>query len=1094
MNEYTAVTPELMAGFLDEAPEYLTMLDEGLLAFESKAGDGPVSLADPEDHKRMNEMFRAAHSLKGLAAAMGFTKIRDLTHLMETLFDHVRMGKRSLEARGIEALFAVFDRLRALVKELSEPPPEPVTIEDTLKLLEEILSSPAQAATAAPKPAAAPVAQEEVQPMPQSDPTPASPVAGATPAACDVPIMTAEDILGEMEGSATPVATPSAPVVPATPIAGKLVLDDPQLIQLFVETTAETIDELNQGLLKLESAPGDREVINEIFRCAHNIKGATGAAGCQDLYRLTHCMETALDRLRNDQVSLDDALMSALLKVVDQLRADIEQIRNGRYDDVGAAALTDVFTPWLGGAITPPAAAAPSSLTPASAAVTVSTRAESNESVATTNRDAVTPNRPAPAADDHEHHEEGGLLDVVITFPPDFIESEIQAYLIYNKLNELGHVELTEPDVDKLDGSTNLERILYRVNATGTGDQIASILLAYSVKSVDVIRVGSTPAAAPATPVTSVPAPTPAIAPVAPRVESAAPAAQSAPAPEAVSAVPPVTSVSTTAVKPVDSAAPGATTPPTAPTTKPTSTPVAKSAASSAGEAAKSAAPKVGETLRVDLERLDQLMNLGGELVINKARFMQIQGQLDPLFSGQNVGYLVDDVSDRIRKLGDEMAKLSPVVSDRRAVAEVSDALLHLTHDFETIRGIVQRVQSARGVMNDFGEALHSLNRISEGIQKRIMETRMVSIGPLFQRFRRVVRDIAKQTGKDVELVLHGEATELDKRMIDELGDPLTHMIRNSVDHGIESPEVREKAGKPRVAQVTLDAYHRGRHICIEVRDDGKGVNIEAVKRKIVEKELATQAQVDQMPDKEVIQYIFRPGFSTAEKVTDLSGRGMGMDIVMNKLESINGTVEVDSVPGKGTRVTIKLPLTLAIITSLVARIGKGVYAIPLEMVGEIITVSKKEIQSISKRRVVRVRDRVIPVAMFEQIFASQAPELQTATRDNNDLTLVILSFQHESIGLVVDEMIGQEDVVIKNLAANFRNVSGIAGASIMGDGSVSLILDVATMMAMFTERAARGGSPTSGEMNPADVARNTDVSTARTTQTPALAGAAGVV
>jgi len=1076
-----------MAGFLDEAPEYLAMLDEGLMAFESKAGDGSVSLADPEDHARMNEMFRAAHSLKGLAAAMGFTKIRDLTHLMETLFDHVRMGKRSLEARGIEALFAVFDRLRALVKELSEAPPEPVTIEDTLKLLEEILSSPAHAATAAPKPAAAHVAQEEVQNMSQSDPTPALPVDSASPAAQEVPIMTAEDILGDVDASES-----SAAPAPTTPVTGKLVLDDPQLIQLFVETTAETIDELNQGLLKLESAPGDREVINEIFRCAHNIKGATGAAGCQDLYRLTHNLETALDRLRSDKVTLNDALMGALLKVVDQLRADIDQIRNGRYDEVGAAALTDVFTPWLGAASAP--AAAPSDSTPAPAVVAVSAAPGTTQPMAAVELVAVPSPRPTPAANDRDQQDEGGLLDVVVTFPPNFIESEIQAYLIYNKLNELGHVERTEPDVDKLDGSASLERVLYRVNATGTGDQIASILRAYSVKSVEVSRVSSTPAqgAAPATRVAAVVAQTPVPEPVLPQVESTVANARSTEVAAVVSATPPESSVPTAAPKPAELAAPKSHSPTSAPTAKQIATSTAASAAPSAGDAAKTTAPKVGETLRVDLERLDQLMNLGGELVINKARFMQIQGQLDPLFSGQNVGYLVDDVSDRIRKLGDEMAKLSPVVSDKRAVAEVSDALLHLTHDFETIRGIVQRVQSARGVMNDFGEALHSLNRISEGIQKRIMETRMVSIGPLFQRFRRVVRDIAKQTGKDVELVLHGEATELDKRMIDELGDPLTHMIRNSVDHGIESPEAREKAGKPRVAQVTLDAYHRGRHICIEVRDDGKGVNIEAVKRKIVEKELATQAQVDQMPDKEVIQYIFRPGFSTAEKVTDLSGRGMGMDIVMTKLESINGTVEVDSVPGKGTRVTIKLPLTLAIITSLVARIGKGVYAIPLEMVGEIITVSKKNIQSISKRRVVRVRDRVIPVALFEQIFASQATELHTATRDNDDLTLVILSFQHESIGLVVDEMIGQEDVVIKNLAANFRNVGGIAGASIMGDGSVSLILDVATMMAMFTERAGRGGSPSADAGS--DGIRVANPAVVGTSQAPALAGAAGAV
>ena len=292
--------------------------------------------------------------------------------------------------------------------------------------------------------------------------------------------------------------------------------------------------------------------------------------------------------------------------------------------------------------------------------------------------------------------------------------------------------------------------------------------------------------------------------------------------------------------------------------------------------------------------------------------------------------------------------------------------------------------------MNDFGEALHSLNRVSEGIQKRIMETRMVSIGPLFQRFRRVVRDIAKATGKDVDLVLHGEATELDKRMIDELGDPLTHMIRNSVDHGIEGPQDRIKAGKTPLAKITLNAFHCGRHICIEVKDDGRGVNTEAVRKKILERQMATAAEVERMSDKELVQYIFKPGFSTAEKVTDLSGRGMGMDIVMSKLDAINGTVEVESVSGVGCTVTIKLPLTMAIITAIIARIGKGVYAIPLETVAEIIAVPQSEIGYIQRRRVIRVRDRVIPIALFEQIFQCGAAELRTRCKHDQSITLVV--------------------------------------------------------------------------------------------------------
>ncbi len=969
MSDYTTVTPELMAGFLDEAPEYLEMLDEGLLAFESKGGSGPIALDDPEDNERMNTMFRAAHSLKGLAAAMGFDKIRDLTHLMETLFDQIRMGKRAFVPASIETLFRVFDTLRALVQELADTPEEPVSIKETLKMLEDILNTPAEATG--------------------GDPTPDS------------------------EQAAAPKATSTGGNAGGTPPLK--ILDDPELLQLFVETTAETIEDLNQGLLKLENNPHDLDTINEVFRCAHNIKGATGAAGCDVLCKITHRMETLLDRIRSDEsLTLDARLTNALLGVADRLRAEVDLIKQGRSDELSTEVGDDVFAEWLGASeAAEPGASGPTgteTTPPATNAV-----GESPEAV------GLPPESETPGGDPGpDVGEDDDDVRVRVTFPKDFAEAEIQAYLIHNKLNEVGNVLKTDPDVDALDGSTPLETVTYNVQTTTEPVEIEKLLALYSAKSVKATRGGEDRVTE--DPPDDIPA-------AAPTPRPSAPAGGPTPGSDAK---PPV-----------------AETAPAAPSSRPPEAPAKRPAGRRPP-----AVPKVGETLRVDLERLDQLMNLGGELVISKARFVQIQGQFDPLFSGQNIGYLVDDMSERIATLNEKISELSPTGRNHRLVDELADTTLALSHDFDTVKNIVGRVHDARTAMNDFGEALHGLNRISEGIQKRIMETRMVSVGPLFQRFRRVIRDISKSTGKEVDLVLHGESTELDKRMIDELGDPLTHMVRNSVDHGVEPPEERLAAGKPRASQVTLDAYHRGRHICIEVRDDGRGVDIEAVKKKIIQQELATPAQVDQMSEKEIVQYVFKPGFSTAKVVTNLSGRGMGMDIVLNKLEKINGTVDIESKTGEGTIVTIKLPLTLAIITSLVARIGQGVYAIPLEMVGEIINVPRKSIQNIQRKAVIRVRERVIPVALFEQIFDASLRELQTATRNSDDITLLILHNQHEAMGLVVDEMIGQEDVVIKSLAANFRNVAGIAGASIMGDGSVSLILDVAAIMSMFVERS----------------------------------------
>jgi two-component system chemotaxis sensor kinase CheA len=509
----------------------------------------------------------------------------------------------------------------------------------------------------------------------------------------------------------------------------------------------------------------------------------------------------------------------------------------------------------------------------------------------------------------------------------------------------------------------------------------------------------------------------------------------------------------------VPTESPAAAPPPAAgasapPGTPPQHRPAKDASASRAAEAPVVAKPT--ETLRVDLERLDQLMNLGGELVINKARLFQIRGRLDTVFDQGNVGWLIDDVSRRIERLQADVEALSRSGRQDHALSGLSSGLGLLARDFTSVRTLADRVRACRPVMNDFSEALHSLGRVSDGIQRRIMETRMVAIGPLFQRFRRVVRDISKSTGKNIELVLHGEGTELDKRMIDELGDPLTHMIRNSVDHGIEPPEERLRQGKPAVAHVTLDAYHRGRHICIEVRDDGRGVNIEAVRRKILEKQLASPADVERTSDKDVVQYIFRPGFSTAEKVTDLSGRGMGMDIVISKLDALNGTVEVDSVTGVGTTVTIRLPLTLAIIQAILARVGEGVYAIPLESVAEIISVQPDAVQNITRRYVTRVRDRIIRIVFFEDVFSTDLPGMGARSSRERALTLVILSMQNDQVGLVVDGLIGQEEVVIKSISDNFRNVPGISGASIMGDGSVSLILDVASMFGMLAERGAR--------------------------------------
>ncbi|MBX3395208.1 MAG: chemotaxis protein CheA [Phycisphaerae bacterium] len=1018
MSDYVPeISDELMAGFLDEAPEYLEMLDAGLLEFEEKTKTSHISMSEPSDQARMNEMFRAAHSLKGLAAAMGFDKIRELTHRMETLFDHVRMAKRELDSVTIETLFGVFDTLKALIKELSDSGSVPVAIEVSLSRLDAILNSPVDS-----KPRIA--SDALVDPEPQSASTSAARI-------------------GTVESAGKRAApTRSTPVMASTPAAlpteaisaGSMVFENSELAQLFIETTLETLDELNERLLTLETSSGDLDAINDVFRCAHNIKGAAGAAGCMALYHLTHDMESVLDQVRKGALILDEPLMQAVFGAVDRVRADILLMKQDCFSELTVDGTVGVFDRWLERSCEPDATCAEIQM--CDQLPTAESASAAGDDIVTPSGDvdrACSPEIVEPTVGEIQDDATGDEFTAVVTvvFPSDFVESEIQSYLIHNKLREVGDVLATSPDVESLDGTQTLDRITFTVRTSMPSQELKRCIEAYHAQSVTVVREGEVQSQGAQSCQESADNQKSAV----PQAETKSTAPVSAASPDLVNSNRPVARATGATARATGAGEDSSAKPPTE--TGGVKTPA-----------------KVGETIRVDLERLDQLMNLGGELVINRARLSQIHGRLDPIFQGQNLNYLIDDIGDRLGQLEAGLGQAKATPRDARTLDEIREGLLHVSLDFDQVRSAIQRMHEGRTAMNDFSEALHALTRVSDGMQKRIMETRMVSVGPLFQRFKRVVRDIAKSTGKNVELVIRGESTELDKRMIDELGDPLTHMIRNSVDHGIELPADRISAGKPEVATVTLDAYHRGRHICIEIKDDGRGINVDRIRRKVLERGLATASDVERMPDKELIQYIFKPGFSTAEKVTDLSGRGMGMDIVLSKLDSINGTVEVDTVEGQGTIFTIKLPLTLAIVTALIARIGEFVYSIPLDSVAEIITVSRSSLQSIQRKRVVRVRDRVIPVALFEEVFSVGSNEMRTVARREPQITLVIIKSQGESIGLVVDELIGQEDVVIKSIAENFRNIAGVTGASIMGDGTVSLILDAASLMTMFVSKS----------------------------------------
>ena len=392
------------------------------------------------------------------------------------------------------------------------------------------------------------------------------------------------------------------------------------------------------------------------------------------------------------------------------------------------------------------------------------------------------------------------------------------------------------------------------------------------------------------------------------------------------------------------------------------------------------------QTIRVDVKRLDQLMNLIGELVLAKNRLIKIYNDVEERYEGEKF-----------------LEELNQVVS--------------------------------------------SISIVTTDLQIAVMKTRMLPIGKVFNKFPRLVRDLARELGKKVKLIIEGEDTELDKSIIEEIGDPLVHMIRNSVDHGIEPPEERKKLGKPEEGTVWLRAYNEGNMIVIEIKDDGRGMDPEKLKQKAIEKGIITPQEAENMSDKEAFMLIFKPGFSTAAKITNVSGRGVGMDVVKTNIEKLNGIIEVDSVPGKGTTFKLKIPLTLAIIQALLVASQEDLFAVPLSNVIETVRIVEEDIYTIEGRSVLKLRDEVLPLVNMADIF-----NIEKVLMPEKYLYVVILGLGATKIGLIVDRFIGQEEIVIKSLGEFLKGLPGIAGATIRGDGRVTLIVDVASLMNLAKE------------------------------------------
>jgi two-component system chemotaxis sensor kinase CheA len=444
---------------------------------------------------------------------------------------------------------------------------------------------------------------------------------------------------------------------------------------------------------------------------------------------------------------------------------------------------------------------------------------------------------------------------------------------------------------------------------------------------------------------------------------------------------------------------------------------------------------EAGSVLRVDAKRIDDLLNLVSETVITKATFNQISGRFSGLLAG--LRGLESVYREKIKSLFDSLPGYlegiqngRPVKEVRKEIGERFGGLFSLFDGFEA---------DMKAVTGKFRSTSQNLGRITGELQEGVMRIRMVPISQIFNRFPRLVRDLSKSLGKKINLVIEGEDTELDKSVIEDLLDPIMHSVRNSADHGIEEPEARRAAGKPEEGMVLLKAGNEGNMIVIEIADDGRGIDAEAVKAKAVERGLVSPGKA--LTDAEAFRLIFESGFSTAKRITGLSGRGVGLDVVRRQIDKLNGAVAVSSEKGRGTAFTIKLPLTLAIIQGLLVRVGPEIYSIPITSVIESLRIRPEEIRKIDDHEVFNIRDDVISLLRLNRLFGVKTEE----RRDYH--FIVIVGTAEKKMGFMVDSLIGEEDVVIKPLRDQHTNSPGIAGASILGDGSVSLIIDVGQLL-----------------------------------------------
>ncbi len=874
---------EVLLDFITEAREHLETIEPNLLELEK----------NPDDLSIIDEIFRPMHSLKGASGFLGLNKMNRVAHKAENILDEMRKGNIKNTPEIMDVILMATDALRQMLDNLEEEGDEG-----------------------------------------------------------DVPIDTIIDTIDSLLAGEKPsgeISSPSSSEEDIEEVEEKtylLTINSPEHLSDFLEEAEDNIENLNKLLIDMEKEPErSQEIIQDIFRYFHNLKGNSGLIGYKEFYELSHRAESLLNYFRQNKENIPPDILDLLLKTIDVMEEMVSAIDPES------------------GYVTPPD-------------ISSLILDLENSLKRLTGEEVKAPPQEATSASEGEEkgEEKGGEISEPVDDEDLKVFKETVKQQFENIYLALETLEKDPENKEYIDGLYRAFQSLKNAseymelgevaeyaartatlvdqgrNMDSGFDTLVSILRQEAEILEEMIRkeIERMEKAA-----VSAPPSEEEKKPESPSEEKAPPSSPAAPEPKKA--------------------------PPSSP--KPQKIEVKKGDK----KVKKSDRIKTSSTIRVDHEKLDHLMNLIGELIINRNRFVLLTKQLE---EGK-------DISEMIQF---------------------------------------------------FYETTDALGRISDDLQDTIMQVRMMPIKTVFSRFPRLVRDLSRKSGKKIDLIIEGEETELDKSVVEVVGDPLLHLIRNAVDHGQETPEERRAAGKPEVGKIWLRAFHEGNSVIIEVEDDGRGIDAEKVKKKAIEKGIITPQEAEKMDEREAIDLIFAPGFSTAEKVTDVSGRGVGMDVVRNNIKNLNGNVFVHTELGKGTKFTLSLPLTLAIIEALLVDVGKHTYAIPLDAVSETTKIPASKIYEVNKRKTTTLRGEVVGLVELGEILG-----VCNGKKDRDILPLVIISVNERKIGLIVDTLLHRQEIVIKSMGEYLGDIHGFAGATILGDGRVILILDPNEIMSIAT-------------------------------------------